>query len=166
MLTDWTFDPLQALNAHLNFAKLGVVSEEYLENVYGESGSPLHRGSPTDRLVAQWQLDAPHVVRRMRAGTVTIRSEGAYDAPAVLRVEGSDGRRVPRASADTDSRRVAIEIPMGFQEMLEQDPPLANEWRAATRDAFTGYFSRGYHVVDFFLDKDSARGRYLLAPKE
>src|SRR5678815_3415512 len=26
----WTFDPLQALNANLNFAKLGVVSDRYL----------------------------------------------------------------------------------------------------------------------------------------
>src|SRR5579862_4682663 len=28
-LIEWTYDPLQALNAHLNFAKLGVVVDEY-----------------------------------------------------------------------------------------------------------------------------------------
>src|SRR5215510_15100505 len=28
----WTFDPLQTLNAHLNFSKLGVVSRRYLVN--------------------------------------------------------------------------------------------------------------------------------------
>ena len=28
-LIEWTYDPLQALNAHLNFARLGVVVEEY-----------------------------------------------------------------------------------------------------------------------------------------
>ena len=49
---EWTFDPLQALNAHLNMARLGAVVEEYEENIYGDSSSPLHRGSPTDRLVA------------------------------------------------------------------------------------------------------------------
>src|SRR5688572_31592082 len=27
-LVEWTYDPLQARNAHLNFAKLGVVVEE------------------------------------------------------------------------------------------------------------------------------------------
>ena len=43
-LIEWTYDPMQALNAHLNFAKLGVVVEEYEENVYGMSSSPLHRG--------------------------------------------------------------------------------------------------------------------------
>src|SRR5262249_23305412 len=28
-LIEWTYDPMQAMNAHLNFAKLGVVVEEY-----------------------------------------------------------------------------------------------------------------------------------------
>ncbi len=40
-LVEWTYDPMQALNAHLNFAKLGVVVSEYEVNVYGESSSPL-----------------------------------------------------------------------------------------------------------------------------
>ena len=64
-LIEWTFDPLQALNAHFNFAKLGVVAEEYEENVYGESSSPLHRGAPTDRFVAEWRITTPHVERRI-----------------------------------------------------------------------------------------------------
>ena len=40
-LIEWTFDPMQAMNAHLNFAKLGGVVEEYAENFYGESTSAL-----------------------------------------------------------------------------------------------------------------------------
>lgn len=31
----WTFDPLQSKNAHLNFAKLGVVSDRYKPDFYG-----------------------------------------------------------------------------------------------------------------------------------
>src|SRR5262249_18405096 len=64
-LIEWTFDPLQAMNAHLNFERLGVVAEEYEENIYGESTSPLHFGNPTDRLVAEWRLRDPHVERRL-----------------------------------------------------------------------------------------------------
>ena len=64
-LIEWTYDPLQALNAHFNFAKLGVVVSEYEENIYGDSSSPLHRGTPTDRFVAQWALSTPHVQRRI-----------------------------------------------------------------------------------------------------
>ncbi len=66
-LIEWTYDPLQAMNAHLNFAKLGVVVEEYEENIYGESSSVLHRGSPTDRFVAEWHVNEPHVERRTSA---------------------------------------------------------------------------------------------------
>jgi predicted GNAT superfamily acetyltransferase len=164
-LIEWTFDPLQALNAHLNFAKLGVLAEEYLENVYGESSSPLHRGAATDRLVAQWKLDAPDVVRRMRPGPITIRPIGAYDAPAVVRAEASSRALAPRAAVNADGPRVSVEIPTGFQDMLSQDPSLAREWRAATRDAFTTCFSRGYRAVDFFLDREHGKGRYLLSLK-
>src|SRR4051812_24540734 len=53
-LIEWTYDPMQAMNAHLNFAKLGIVADEYEINVYGTSSSPLHQGNPTDRLVAEW----------------------------------------------------------------------------------------------------------------
>ena len=53
------------MNAHLNFSKLGVVVEEYEENIYGESSSPLHSGSPTDRFVAEWKLTSPHVEWRI-----------------------------------------------------------------------------------------------------
>ncbi len=52
----WTFDPLQALNAHFNLRKLGVIVRHYEENVYGYSSSRLHQGLPTDRLVAEWHL--------------------------------------------------------------------------------------------------------------
>src|SRR5215207_4085247 len=31
----WTFDPLQSLNAHFNFGKLGVLADRYLPNFYG-----------------------------------------------------------------------------------------------------------------------------------
>ena len=67
-LIEWTFDPLQALNAHLNFRRLGVIVREYEVNIYGESSSPLHRGSPTDRFVAEWWLSSPHVARSIADG--------------------------------------------------------------------------------------------------
>ncbi len=64
-LIQWTFDPLQAMNAHFNFAKLGGVVEEYAPNFYGESTSTLHRGTPTDRVVLSWNIAEPHVIRRI-----------------------------------------------------------------------------------------------------
>ena len=43
-------------NAHLNFAKLGVVAREYHLDAYPGSASPLHAGTATDRFVAEWWL--------------------------------------------------------------------------------------------------------------
>ena len=83
-LIEWTYDPLQALNAHLNFTKLGVVVEEYEENIYGVSSSPLHSGSPTDRFVAEWRLNAPHVARRLeQKGLGLVRDASVATAPVV-----------------------------------------------------------------------------------
>jgi predicted GNAT superfamily acetyltransferase len=54
----WTFDPLQMLNARFNLRKLRVIVRHYEENVYGFSSSRLHRGLPTDRFVAEWHLNS------------------------------------------------------------------------------------------------------------
>src|SRR5882762_12028935 len=67
-LIEWTYDPMQAMNAHLNFAKLGVVAEEYAENIYGTSSIPLHQGNPTDRFVAEWLIRDPRVEQRLHGG--------------------------------------------------------------------------------------------------
>ena len=41
--------------------RLGAIARRYVPNLYGISSSPLHRGLPTDRLVAEWWLDSPRV---------------------------------------------------------------------------------------------------------
>ncbi|MGH7542211.1 MAG: GNAT family N-acetyltransferase, partial [Gemmatimonadota bacterium] len=48
----WTFDPLQAINAHLNVNRLGAHIIDYVPDMYGsDTGSPLHAGQATDRFV-------------------------------------------------------------------------------------------------------------------
>ena len=61
-LVEWTFDPLQTKNAYFNICRLGAVARRYLEDVYGSTSSPLHGGLPTDRLVAEWNLESERVV--------------------------------------------------------------------------------------------------------
>ncbi|HEV3140702.1 MAG TPA: hypothetical protein VGY57_09315 [Vicinamibacterales bacterium] len=170
-LIEWTFDPLQAMNAHLNFAKLGVVADEYEENIYGESASPLHKGNPTDRLVAAWNIREPHVERRVNAsgassaaGKLTLRTSDVADARPINRT-GAAGDWIETVDVDLslDATRLAIEIPIGFTDMLGRAPDLAMAWRVCTRAMFTTYFARGYRAVDFLLDKPTGRGRYLLA---
>jgi predicted GNAT superfamily acetyltransferase len=60
-LMEWTFDPLEIRNAHLNIHKLGAIVRRYHVNFYGVSSSRLQGGLPTDRLVAEWYLDSPRV---------------------------------------------------------------------------------------------------------
>lgn len=164
-LIEWTFDPLQAMNAHFNMTKLGCVAEEYLRNVYGESTSALHKGTPTDRLVAQWNIAAPHVERRLHvAPDLRVRAQEAVEAPLVNRTTHAGGW-LSSAGIDLDmeERRLWLEIPTGFTEMQQQAPELALQWRLHTREIFETYFSRGYRVVDFGLDRQGGFGRYLLA---
>jgi predicted GNAT superfamily acetyltransferase len=60
-LVEWTFDPLEIKNAHLNLSRLGAISRRYSVNHYGFSSSPLQGGLPTDRLVAEWWLRSKRV---------------------------------------------------------------------------------------------------------
>jgi predicted GNAT superfamily acetyltransferase len=163
-LIEWTYDPMQALNAHLNFTKLGAIVEEYEENVYGTSHSPLHGGNPTDRFVCEWWIRKPHVERRLDASAaLTMRTNEVADAGRANRAVPSGDWLVCRdIDPALDTRRLMVEIPTGFTEMLSQAPDLAMEWRMATRQIFTTYFVRGYRAVDFFLDRPNRKGAYLL----
>ena len=164
-LVEWTYDPMQAMNAHLNFAKLGIVVEEYEENVYGASNSPLHRGNPTDRFVAEWHVGAPHVERRLnRTGIAALRADEVGDAPLLNRsARSGEWLECCSIDLDVDARRARVEIPMGFTDMLSRAPDLALAWRMATREIFTTYFARSYRAVDFLLDRAAGKGSYVLA---
>jgi predicted GNAT superfamily acetyltransferase len=167
-LIEWTYDPLQTMNAHFNFARLGVVVEAHEENLYGDSSSPLHRGAPTDRFVAEWRLREPHVVRRIEPdGAALIRDASVARAPVVNPSRpGDPWLRPGTPDLAIDSRRVLVEIPEEFSEMLERDPQLARDWRLSTRTVFQTFLARGYRVVDFFRAPEARRGRYLLAKIE
>jgi predicted GNAT superfamily acetyltransferase len=65
----WTFDPLVARNAHLNLNRLGVGVTEYIADMYGpDTGSPLHSGLGTDRLLVVWRLNGERVHAAADAG--------------------------------------------------------------------------------------------------
>jgi predicted GNAT superfamily acetyltransferase len=166
-LIEWTYDPLQVLNANLNIVTLGVVVEEYEENVYGESASPLHGGLPTDRFVCQWWIRRPHVERRVgrvgQVGRVGIVSHEVATAP-VVNEAAFDGAWLDCRIADLtrNEPRLAVDIPIDFTGMLAADLPRARRWRFHTREIFTHYFQAGYRVVDFSLHREHHRGRYLL----
>jgi predicted GNAT superfamily acetyltransferase len=130
----WTFDPLVARNAHLNFNVFGTTAVKYVRDMYGQStGSDLHRGIGTDRLIVAWPVDEKK--------------------QAELR----------KTSAESHQPALRIEVPADIEPMLVQDAPRAREWRKATRTAFEAALGDGYRVDGFRLDPANGRGFYLLS---
>jgi predicted GNAT superfamily acetyltransferase len=165
-LIEWTFDPLQAANAHLNLHVLGCTAAEYRVDAYGAMRGPLTSGTPTDRLVAAWRIREPHVERRLAARAtraIVARDRGVLDAPLAIEVRESSDWLLSGALVEHDARRVLVPVPPRFTEMQQQALPAAIAWRLTTRNAFLSYFTRGYRAVDFFLDRETGGGRYLLA---
>ena len=165
-LIEWTFDPMQAMNAHFNFAKLGGIVEEYAPNFYGESTSALHRGTPTDRVVLSWKIAEPHVARRLeqQSSALRMKSHEVAEAPIVNTVVmDGEWRKTTKIDLTIKERRVWIEIPTGFTEMQQRAPDRALAWRMDVRQMFDEYLAKGYRAVDFVLQREAGFGRYLLA---
>jgi predicted GNAT superfamily acetyltransferase len=124
---EWTFDPLEIKNAHLNIHKLGVIVRCYHVNFYGVSSSRLQGGLPTDRLVAEWHLDSPRV-------------------NAIL-----DGRR--RAAFEVLER---IQVPASIYrwKASEKDRERAIAVQLENRRKFQDAFGRGLAVLGFVRDAE------------
>jgi predicted GNAT superfamily acetyltransferase len=146
----WTFDPLQGRNAHVNFAKLGIVSSEYMENMYGDTASPLHRGIGTDRLVARWHLDSRRVAERLQGNRAAETEAEGSRLPSVVPVTVQGGIPYPGQPAlGLDQDRILLPVPAAVDSLMGQALSLAARWREVTREAFGHYLSRGYRVQEF-----------------
>jgi predicted GNAT superfamily acetyltransferase len=177
---NWTFDPLEARNAHINFARLGCSAREYIRDAYGASTSPLHRGIGTDRLVADWRLDSDRVRSRMedvapprgmRSPTPPDASAwpGTGAAPPALGAAAPPARPQPdepvinpagEPDLELDQPRIWLRIPAQIHELKERDEVAARRWREHTRAAFETYFGRGYEARDVVRVQEGAQ--YLL----
>lgn len=142
----WTFDPLQCINAHLNFAKLGVVSDEYKINFYGEQSSSFLHQNGTDRLWLTWPLSSARVNSIVNG----VEPEGVV-VPALTLVLVSEGDApVMNDQVPTTERPpLAIEIPGNISDIARRDLDLSIRWREATRSAFLKALSQGYLVTEF-----------------
>jgi len=163
---EWTFDPLQVENAHLNLNVLGAEASEYLDDVYGASNSPLHAGAATDRLVAHWDLDSDKVRQLCdepgRAQGICPPAGGRVAAVPVNRLR-REGRWVVcdgEPDLTCEAPALAVLIPPAFTELLHEAPALARDWRLQTRQVFRKYLGRGYVATAFV--RDDGGGRYVM----
>ena len=180
-LMEWTYNPLVAVNAHLNFNRLGVLVEDYVLNVYGDSSSPLHRGTPTDRFIAQWWMRSPRVTELLGSADAPLATRAlkpsrfatGHAATALLDVPlvnavADNGTWLACTGVDLacEADELAVAIPAGFNEMLEAEPGLGHDWRMASRQLFGHYLNGGYRVTGFSFGPGGREGRYRLARRE
>ena len=139
-LIRWTWDPMQARNAHFNLNRLGVIARTYADNFYGTDYGidPAQRsqqvpGLQSDRLFASWELTSPRV-KALAAGKA-----------ASISVE-------PVAS---------IAIPSDWGSLVKNDIIEARSEQARVRSSFRKAFAEGL-VCSGFERTENHLTRYLL----
>ena len=126
-LMEWTFDPLEIKNAHLNIARLGAIARRYKPNFYGPSTSPLQGGLPTDRLYAEWWL----------------RVASAYGGRLAEETERDGSENVDRAAGTGEAFGTRIYVRKGDRGAAK----LAEACNPATGVALESAFARGLAVT-------------------
>jgi predicted GNAT superfamily acetyltransferase len=135
----WTWDPMQARNAHFNLNRLGVTAQLYAENFYGtdyvmspaeksESG----RGIDSDRLFASWDLQSERVIALADGSNPVLQ------------------RKPDRT----------IDIPLDWTGLLKRDADAAKGEQLRVRSEFQQAFAEGLVCARF--DRDQGVPRYLL----
>ena len=155
----WTYDPLVARNAHLNFNVFGVRAERYVRDMYGDNtGSDLHRGVGTDRLLVAWPVADAEMAAR-QAETAAARTSRAFSTAPIL----GDAEHAGPASPPREATHIRIAVPWDLAALQHADPGAGPRWRAATRGVFESALASGYRVDGFAPDEPRGRGYYLLS---
>lgn len=153
----WTYDPLVARNAHLNFNRLGARFGEYVEDMYGITDSVLHGGIPTDRVVVAWPTHDAEIVQRLADAERALSSPDCRLAPLVTAdwIIGAAGAAILPYC-------VRVEIPLNGEALLLDSPPTAAVWRDAVRRHIQWALAAGYTITAFLQDEPADRGYYLM----
>jgi predicted GNAT superfamily acetyltransferase len=135
----WTWDPMQARNAHFNLNRLGVTAHSYAENFYGTdyATAPARKGIgaggiDSDRLFASWELNSPRV-QELAAG---------------------------RPPVPLDEPVAAIDIPADWTLLLREDVDAARQEQLRVRSEFKTALATGLICAGF--ERNPTRPRYLL----
>jgi predicted GNAT superfamily acetyltransferase len=138
----WTWDPMQARNAHFNLNRLGVVVETFGDNFYGmdynadfEQREDQRPGLQSDRLFANWYLNSDRV-RALAAGQNHDISPRAIDS---------------------------ISVPSEWLAMVRNDLIGARHAQERVRTEFKAAFANGLVCAAFERGEDQSR--YLLFEK-
>jgi chorismate synthase len=181
----WTFDPMRGGNARLNLEKLGAVVEEMTLDKYGVLTTALYGDVPSDRFIADWDLNSPLAEAKVRAAAHHAASPGLDEALAVPLLTMASVEDL----AGSKPSRIAYEIPGDIDDLMRDDPRHAIEWRAESRALLSRFITTnraiqagertdptsmqiettpGDYIIDGFASgsaKGGRRGFYLLTRK-
>lgn len=115
----WTYDPLRRVNAGLNIARLGATANTYYQDYYGKMLG-INAGIASDRVLAEWHLNAPEVAAR-----------AAGDHPAAPHT------------------RMTVAIPSDLDALLSNNLDGAIAERLRVREALTNAFETGHIIAGF-----------------
>ena len=155
-LIEWTYDPLQALNAHLNFASSAWWSRSTRRT---STASRAARSTAARRPIGSSPSGthaaarrAPHrewgrpIVRDQSVASRAAREPVARGGPWLSPGPADLNRRA--ASPGRDSRRVHRDAVGRIRR--SRSPGACTRARYSSR-----YFARGYRAVDFFLSREA-----------
>ncbi len=155
----WTFDPARSKNAWLNIGKLGVVTNTYLVEHYGEMEDELNRGVPSDRFMVEWWIKSPWVDERPR---YRYDRDLKFEYGTALSLIKDEVKIAPSTVKHLDDEYISIEIPIDFDNLGQDTQRLKRIWKLRMREAFQYYFNRGYTVIYFVRNQYMDRGIYIL----
>lgn len=135
-LIKWTWDPMQARNAHFNLNRLGAIVDTYADNFYGvdynlDSGVEEKFGLPSDRLLATWNIDTARVTAL------------------------SSGKRMPIEATPA----TAVAVPTEWNTFVKREPRRVRGEQARVRAEFKSALAQGLVCAGF--ERGSEESRYL-----
>ena len=158
----WTFDPLRGPNANLNFRKLGVISNTYIRDVYGNLRDNINIGLPSDRFLVEWWIKSKRVEKYLDPDfkKPTLEDILKINPHNAIEVEYKNGIEVVK-DIDTNfsSSIVIARIPSDADLLKKKNFRELINWRISTRELFEKLFLKGYIAIDFISIKGSTSHR-------
>lgn len=141
----WTFDPLLARNAFLNFTKLRAYAIDYTDDYYGELEDVFNNSLPSDRFTVQWNLEDDDYLRWDQ------KIEECLESAVELSAWYICNQGLPKLEKFAAKPLIAdayfVYIPHHFQKIKLESPLLAEDWRFKTRELIHMLMKENYTAV-------------------
>ena len=158
----WTFDPLLARNAFLNFTKLRTFAIDYTENYYGELEDVFNNSLPSDRFTVQWNLEDGDYLRWDQ------KVEECIEVAVELSAWYIGKKGLPKlekfASKPLTEDAYFVYIPYHFQKIKLESPSVAEDWRLKTRELIQMLMDEHYTAV-YLQSVNECVARYVFVKR-